>query len=365
MTLAATIQARLSPDFLLDVRLSAPPGITMVFGQSGSGKSTLLRCLAGLRRPDGGDIAIGDRVVFDAGRRVDVPAQQRGVGYVFQHLALFPHMTVEQNLQYGLAHLDAAGRRSRIASIVTSFRIAHLLVRKPGEISGGERQRVALARSLVTDPRLLLLDEPLSALDHVTQSRIIEDLRAWNAARGIPILYVTHSHREVFALGEQVVVLAEGRILAQGRPQDVLESPAHEALAQLAGFENFFDATVVSARPDWGTMRCRLSDGGGELEVPLSRAAPGAGVRIAVRAGDILLATEEPRGLSARNVLHGTIGSIQREGATVILMVDAGCPFQVHVTPGACESLGLAAGQRVWLVVKTHSCRIVAGAQHV
>ena len=360
MRLSVSIQARLSRDFVLDVRFSAAPGITMLFGTSGSGKTTVLRCLAGLRRPDGGQMVIGDRVMFDAERKVDVPARHRRLGYVFQHLALFPHMTVEQNLHYGLAQFDLPARRERTQAVAASFRIAHLLGRKPGEISGGERQRTALARSLVTDPRLLLLDEPLSALDHVTQSRIIEDLRAWNAARGIPILYVTHSHREVFALAEHVIVLQGGKILAEGTPQMVLETPAHEPLAQLAGFENFFDVTVMTLRSDGGTMHCRLAESQVELEVPLARTEPGAAVRIAVRAGDILLATEEPRGLSARNVLPGTVASIQREGATVILLVDAGSPFEVHLTPGASESLHLAPGQRVWLVIKTHSCRIVS-----
>lgn len=360
MRLSASICARLSADFMLDVAFAAAPGITMVCGESGSGKTTLLRCLTGLRRPDEGHVAVGDRVLFDADRNVNVAVPLRNVGYVFQDRALFPHMTVEQNLHYGLAKLDPATRRARTEAISASFRITDLLNRKPGEISGGERQRTALARSLVTDPELLLLDEPLSALDHVTQSRIIEDLRAWNAARGIPILYVTHSHREVFALGEQVIVLQHGRILAEGRPQEVLESPAHESVAQLAGFENFFDATVLSLRPDSGTMRCRLAEGQAELEVPLARSEAGAEARIAVRAADILLATQEPRGLSARNVLPGTIASIQREGATMILIVEAGCPFEVHLTPGACEALQLRAGLRVWLVIKTHSCRIVS-----
>ena len=360
MMLSAAIRTRLSPDFVLDVRFAAAPGITMLFGASGSGKTTILRCLAGLRRPDAGQMVIGDRVLFDADRHVDVPARERRLGYVFQHLALFPHMTVEQNLHYGLAQFDLPARRERTQAIAASFRIAHLLGRKPGDISGGERQRTALARSLVTDPRLLLLDEPLSALDRMTQSRIIEDLRAWNAAHGIPILYVTHSHREVFALAEHVIVLRAGRILAEGTPQEVLETPADEPLAQLAGFENFFDATVMTLRPDGGTMHCRLAEGELELEVPLARAKPGAEVRIAVRAGDILLATEEPRGLSARNVIPGTVTSIQREGATVILLVNVGIRFEVHITPGARESLRLAPGQQVWLVIKTHSCRIVS-----
>ena len=360
MRLTAAIQARMSRDFQLAVDITVDPGITMLFGASGSGKTTVLRCLAGFHRPDAGRVAIGDDVLFDATRGINLHPGQRTVGYVFQQLALFPNMTVEQNIHYGLASLDLEARRARTQAIAASFRIAHLLHRRPGEISGGERQRTALARSLVTDPALLLLDEPLSALDHVSQSRIIEDLRAWNAARGIPILYVTHSHREVFALAEHVIVLKNGTVLAEGTPEEVLETPAQEPLAHLAGFENFFDATVTSVRTDAGSMHCRLAGCDVELEVPRVSAEPGVAVRIAVRAGDILLANQEPHGLSARNVLAGSIISMQREGATVILFVQTGARFEVHLTPGASESLRLAAGQRVWLVIKTHSCRIVS-----
>lgn len=358
--LTVAIRSRISREFALNVAFTVEPGITMLFGASGSGKTTVLRCLAGFHRPEAGRLAIGGDVWFDAERGIDIAPRQRNVGYVFQQLALFPHMTLEQNLHYGLAGLDPGARRERTHSIASSFRIEHLLQRKPGAISGGERQRAALARSLVTNPSLLLLDEPLSALDHISKSRIIEDLRAWNAQRGIPILYVTHSHREVFALAEHVIVLERGTLLAEGTPEQVLETPAHEPLAQLAGFENFFDATVLSVRPDAGTMHCRLVGSEAELEVPRAKAEPGAPVRIAVRAGDILLATEEPRGLSARNILGGTLVSLQREGATVILFVQAGSTFEVHLTPGASDALQLAAGQRVWLVIKTHSCRIVS-----
>ena len=368
MTLSASVRKRLSPGFSLDVTFSAPPGITIVFGASGSGKTTLLRCLAGLTQPDAGRISVGDRTLFDASASRQVPVQQRQVGYVFQQLALFPHMTVARNLEYGLGRLSPAERRQRTLSLAESFRIAHLLERKPSRISGGERQRAALARSLVTDPALLLLDEPLSALDHVTQSRIIEDLRAWNRAHGIPILYVTHAHREVFALGERVMVLDHGSLIAEGTPSEVMETPAHEPVAQLAGFENFFDATVVKTRPDAGTMQCRLEPGGTELEVPLTSDDPGAQIRVAIRAGDILLAVEQPRGLSARNVLPGHIISLTREGAMIVADVDAGLSraesrgarFIVNLTLSAAESLALEPGTRCWLIVKTHSCRIVS-----
>jgi molybdate transport system ATP-binding protein len=337
----------------------------VLFGPSGSGKTTILRAIAGLVSPQAGRIAAGKTVLFDAAAGINVPVRQRQVGFVFQHLALFPHLTVSENVEYGLHGDRPRTRAARAASILESFRVAHLARRRPGEISGGERQRVALARSLVTSPRVLLLDEPLAALDYATQTRIIDDLRGWNARRGIPILYVTHAHREAFALGDSMIAIERGSIQATGLPHDVLEAPARESVARGAGFENFFDATVMSVRPDWGTMSCRLDDSGTEIEVPASGAEPGAPVRLAVRAGDIIVAGEAPRALSARNVLEGTLTAIRREGPTVVARVTAhaegarGATFEVHVTPGASETLGLQEGRLVWLVVKTHSWRVI------
>lgn len=360
MMLRATLRSRISPQFALDVAIDAPAGITIVFGASGSGKSTLLRAVAGLLRPDAGHITVGERVLFDAATGIHLPPQARRVGFVFQHLALFPHLSVRENLAFGLPHAPTAERGRRIEDIADRFHITPLLDRRPGDISGGERQRAALARALVTDPDVLLLDEPLSALDHATQSRIIDDLRGWNAAHQIPVLYVTHAHREVFALGERVVVLDQGRVLATGTPHEVIDLPAHETIARLAGFENLFTARVTGRRPADGVMQCRLEGTGAELEVPLGVADIGATVRLAVRAGDILLATEEPRGLSARNVLPGVVRALTRDGSRVLADVDAGTRFLVHLTPGAVESLHLHEQRHVWLVVKTHSCRIVS-----
>jgi molybdate transport system ATP-binding protein len=361
VTLTVAVSRRLSPQFALDVAFAAPPGITILFGASGSGKTTVLRAVAGLTRPDAGRITVGDRTLFDASAGVDLSVRDRHVGYVFQQLALFPHMSIADNIGYGLHRLPPAERRERMMTIAESFRITSVLDRRPGEASGGERQRAALARALVTEPSVLLLDEPLSALDLAIQSRIIDDLRRWNEAHRIPVLYVTHAHREVFALGERVIVLDGGRVLTSGSPHEVLDSPAHESLASLAGFENLFDATVVAQRTAAGTMQCRLRDSGAELEVPLFRAAIGDAVRIAVRAGDILVANEEPRGLSARNILRGRLQSVKREGATMIATVDAGQPFTVHLTPGGYDSLGLAVGTPLWLIIKTYSCRTLAG----
>ncbi|HYX69880.1 MAG TPA: molybdenum ABC transporter ATP-binding protein [Terriglobales bacterium] len=344
--------------FLLDADLSLPSGITILFGPSGSGKTTLLACVAGLLPPDAGRIAADDRLYFDSDRGVDVAVARRSIGYVFQNLALFPHLTAEENIQYGLGGLPRAERVRRSRAMAESFRIPHLLARYPREISGGERQRVALARALVIEPRVLLLDEPLSGLDASTKAKIIEDLRSWNAAHGIPIVYVTHARDEVFALGERVVVLTDGKVLAQGTPQEVLEAPRHETIAQLAGFENIFDAMVTALHQAHGTMTCRLQGSEVDLEVPLARMEAGARARVAVRAGDILLATRPPSHLSARNVLAGTLASLQQRGVTVVAQVDCGVGMEVHLTPGACEALQLRAGLQVWLVVKTHSCHL-------
>jgi molybdate transport system ATP-binding protein len=358
MTLAVHLAKRLSSGFALEVSFRAEPGVTILFGASGSGKTTILRCVAGLARPDAGRIAVGDRALFDAGAGVDVPVAERRLGYVFQQLALFPHLTVAGNIGYGLAALPRAERRTRVAEAAESFRIGGLLDRRPAQISGGERQRTALARALVTQPTALLLDEPLSALDYAIQLHIMDDLRRWNEQRRIPILYVTHSHREAFSLGERLIALERGRILASGSPHEVLDHPAQAPLAELAGFENVFAATVTGRRERAGTMNCLLAGTSTEIEVPLGVAPEGAAVHVAIRAGDILLADREPVGLSARNILRGEVAGCRMHGSTVVATIDADARFVVHLTPGGADGLGLKPGARVWLIIKTYSCRV-------
>lgn len=354
-------------EFVLDVDFGAAPGFTILFGASGAGKTTLLDCLAGLTKPDLGHIEIRNRILFDHARGIDLHVAKRRVGYVFQSLALFPHLTVEQNVQYGLSHLAKDDRSARVSVILQALHISHLARRSAREISGGESQRVALGRTLVTDPSLLLLDEPLAALDAATKSKIIADLREWNRAHRIPILYVTHSREEVFALGERVLVLDAGRILAQGTPHDVLSAPQIETVAQLAGFENIFDAVVEGVRPERGTMTCRLGSADGPpllLETPLVRGGAGSRLRVGIRAGDILLATSPPSGLSARNVIPGRISSLQQRDVIVSARVNcrpmqAGLEMEVHLTLAARDALELSQGKEVWLVIKTHSCHLM------
>jgi molybdate transport system ATP-binding protein len=361
--LTARVQLRRSnpgaAPFMLDVSLQMFPGITILFGPSGAGKSTLLDCIAGLVRPDVGRIAVGDDILFDSHTGANRRPQERRVAYVFQSLALFPHMSAEENVAYGLDGLSQRERSAHVDEILKAFRVDALRKRKPTEISGGERQRVALARSLVTQPRVLLLDEPLTGLDSELKSAIVDDLRAWNAARRIPILYVTHTREEVDALGERVIAMDRGRVVSEGLPMDVLEAPRRRRLAQAAGFENLLSGTVVDLREADGVMRVRLKESLCEIEVPLGYANAGDHVTVAIRAGDILLATAPPHDLSARNVIEGRIVAMETRGTLVRARVDCGVEFIVHLTPGATRSLELAEGRRVWLVLKTHSCHFV------
>jgi len=364
-TLTAQLRKRFANaggDFTLDVTFTINPGITIVFGPSGAGKTTLLDCIAGLTIPDSGKITVGERILFDHTRGTNTPVQSRRLGYVFQDLALFPHLTVRKNVEYGLAGFDKEKmeRRKKSDTILESFRISHLRDRKPAEISGGERQRVALARALVTDPCVLLLDEPLAALDAATKSKIIDDLRSWNAAHGIPILYVTHNREEVFALGDRVLVLENGRIIADGTPHGVMAAPRRESLAQLIGFENIFHAVVTAAHEDRGTMTCRIADSNLELDTPLVRAETGSALLIGIRAGDILLATVQPVGLSARNIIPGRLLSLEQRDVIVAARVNCGVEMEVHLTLAARDSLQLKPGREVWLIVKTHSCHLMA-----
>lgn len=345
--------------FTLDLRFRADSGISILFGPSGAGKTTLLDCIAGLASPDSGRITVGTRVFFDCASRMNVPVPRRSVGYVFQDLALFPHLSALENVAYGLGNLERSERQQRCETILESFRISHLRNRRPAEISGGERQRVALARALVTDPCVLLLDEPLAALDAPTKSKIIDDLRVWSQTHPVPVIYVTHSRDEVFALGERVLVLENGRLIAHGTPHGVMTAPRQESVAQLIGFENILDAKVMASHPGRGTMTCRLSNSSLELETPLVRAEIGSSLWIGIRAGDILLATVRPQGLSARNIIVGRVISLEQRDVIVTAKVDCGVVMEVHLTLAARDSLELQLGREVWLIVKTHSCHLM------
>ncbi len=351
--------AAASARFQLEVEFAAAPGVTVMVGHSGAGKTTILRCIAGLYRPEEGRIAVGDRVLFDSRQRIMLEPARRRVAFVFQDLALFPHLSVQENVMYGLRRLDAAERRRRTREILESFQIAHLCDRSPRDISGGEQQRVALARSLVTEPSVLLLDEPLSSLDPRTKVRIIEDLQRWNRTRRIPILYVTHDYGEVLAMGDRAIALEQGRIIAEGLPLEVMPPPPRAALAQPAGFENLFDATVLERREGEGTMVCQVVGTTLPLVAPLTEAVAGSEICLGIRAGEILVSSARPALLTACNVIPGRIRRLERAGPAVEASVGCGAEFRVRMDSRAAEACGLDVAAEVWMMINTHACHLV------
>jgi molybdate transport system ATP-binding protein len=362
--LVAALKRRFSADFALDVSFTLQPGVNVLFGPSGSGKTCILQLLAGIDRPDSGRIDLGDRALFDSARDIDLPPQQRRVGFVFQHLALFPHLTAAQNVAYGLAHLPDATRQQHARMLLEeTFGIQHLAARRAAKLSGGEKQRVALARAMAPEPDFLLLDEPFSALDLGTKSRILEELLSWVAKHPIPILYVTHDREEIFSAAQHIFVLENGKVIAEGAPDTTLMNPGTLQVARSAVFENIFRARVLSLDQSSGTMACDIGDV--VLDCPLPQPLPKSEVNVAFRAGDILLAIEEPRGISARNILPGTVSKLTRREHVVGVDIRLGSNtahnviITSHITPHAVESLKLGVGSEVWAILKTHSCHIL------
>jgi molybdate transport system ATP-binding protein len=355
------VRKRLGEGFALDVEFEAPPGVTVIFGASGSGKTLTLKAVAGLARPDEGRVSVGDRVLFDSTARIDAPVAQRRVGYLFQNLALFPHMTALENVEFAASGLPRRERRVRALSLLERLGVAHAAARRPRAISGGEAQRVALARALASSPDVLLLDEPLSALDEPVKLRIISDLKRLNEELRLPVLYVTHSRDEALLLGDRALIYERGRVAASGAPSELFAAPASESVARLTGVENIFEGMVVGRDEPAGTMTVELAgdDGGAcRVEVPLGRTREGGRVRVAVRSGDVLLAATEPRGLSARNLLRGRVSAVEGRSAHTLVRVESGVVWTASVTRHALEELGLTVGAEVWVAFKTYSCRV-------
>ena len=341
------------PQFTLDCDVTFEAGVTSVFGPSGSGKTTLLNCIAGLTRPDAGHITVMGRTIFSAAERKTVPPEKRRFGYVFQSSALFPNMNVRKNILYGYGLTPAEQRTTDPEHLFDLFDLTRLLDRSVDTLSGGERQRVALARALATSPRLLLLDEPLASLDVSFKGAIIRYLKRVRQELHTPMIYVSHSISEVVALAEEMLVLSEGRPVAQGRPSEVLVRPDVGTMADYGALENLLDATVVARRPEQGLSV--IDVGGVELAAPEIDTRPGDLLTVSVRAGDIILTLDVPTRISAQNILPGKIESIHAQGARVIAHVDVGVMLVVELTPRAVADLGLRQGTQVYLIVKSNS----------
>ena len=348
-----------SSSFQLETEFAVVPGVTVIVGHSGAGKTTILRCIAGLTDPEAGRIAVGDRLLFDSRQKINVESARRRVGFVFQDLALFPHLSVQENVTYGLRRLDAEERGRRLREVLAAFQIEHLGSRFPREISGGEQQRVALARSLVTEPSVLLLDEPLSSLDPRTKAGIIEDLRAWNDARRIPILYVTHDYDEVLDLGDRVIALDQGRIVAEGLPREIVPALRREQLAQPTNFENLFDAVVLERHESEHSMTCQITGTSLRLEAPLAQLPIGSEVRIGIRSDEIMLTSAPPAIVGSCNVIRGNVTGLESAGATFEARVSCGGEFRVRLSARAVEAFSLQPATEVWMMIRTQACQLV------
>jgi molybdate transport system ATP-binding protein len=340
------------PGFDLDVDFAVDrPGITALFGPSGSGKSSTVHAIAGLLRPQAGRVAVDDAVLLDTGTGIHVPARARRIGYVFQDARLFPHMTVAGNLDYGARRADAPPTPAERARIIEMLGIGHLESRKPAALSGGERQRVALGRALLARPRLLLLDEPLAALD---QPRKAEIMPYFEQLRGtLPIVYVSHSVEEVTRLADEIVVLNHGRVAAQG---SVFDITARLDLFPLTGrFEAGAVVEGTIARQLEADSLSEIALSAGTLWVPRIDAAPGAHVRIRIRARDVMLALHEPNGISANNVLAGEVAEIRADvGAYLAVLLACGSDRLIaRITHRSLARLQLRPGLPVYAVIKS------------
>ena len=245
------------PGFALDVAWTAGDGVAVLFGPSGAGKTLTLQCLAGLMRPAHGRIVVDGRVFFDSASGVDLPPQQRRVGYVFQGYALFPHLTVADNVAFGLRDRPRAARARRAVEVIERLGLGGLERRYPRELSGGQRQRVALGRALAIDPALLLLDEPLSALDAPTRRELRDELRALLTDVGTAAVVVTHDFTEAYRLADRIVVYRDGRVIQAAPRAELLWRPASEDVARIMGIRNIFHGTVLKATPDRIQLRWR------------------------------------------------------------------------------------------------------------
>jgi len=340
--------------FSLDVGFNAQtPGVTALFGPSGSGKSTVLSVVAGLLRPQAGRVALGGTVLLDRAGGVDVPAERRRCAVVFQDAKLLPHLSVETNLRYGARRAPREASGPGFAEVVDLLGIAPLLRRRPRALSGGERQRVALGRALLARPRLLLMDEPLAALDGARKGEILGFLERLRDVARVPVLYVTHALEEVDRLADTLVLMEAGRVLAAG-PLDALA--ARTDLPALSGRRDAGAvlSCVVQAH-DAARGLTRLAFPGGELQVPLRPEAVGARLRLRLRARDVAVATEAPRGFSSHNILPGTVSAVAPFGpheSFVTLQVGP-TPLLARLTRDAVATLGLAPGKALYAVVKS------------
>jgi molybdate transport system ATP-binding protein len=345
--------------FLLRARLRIPldvPSITVLFGPSGAGKTSILRCLAGLEQPDEGSILYRDETWCDVQRGISLPPQKRRIGYLPQDYALFPHLTVRRNIEYGLSKLPRTARRKRAEAMLELFELSEFRDHTPGQLSGGQLQRAGLARTLAPDPGLLLLDEPLSALDAPARARLRIELRRLLLQVRVPTILVTHDRTEAIALGDSLAVISEGEVRETGRVEEVFRAPRDIATAQAVGIETVQPARIIDRRNgllavEAGPVRLWAVDNG-DLNT--------SSVFACIRAEEVVLEKSAPAGrTTARNHLPGRISSVISEGPLVRVSLDCGFPLVALITRQSCEELALAGGQSVTATLKAQAVHLI------
>lgn len=354
MSLLVDVEQRLG-SFELAAKFESAGRLTALFGPSGSGKTSIVNMIGGLARPKRGLIRADGRVLIDTASGVMLPAHKRRIGYVFQDARLFPHLTVAQNLKYGRWFAPARERYAEMGAIVEMLGIGDLLERRPAALSGGEKQRVAIGRALLASPKLMLMDEPLASLDESRKQEILPYIERLRDETKIPIVYVSHSIAEVARLATDIVVLAEGKVLISGSTADVMRRPDLLPVEDQAEGGAVLAATVA-AQDEANGMTLLASDVG-ELRVPAIDAPTGTKLRVRIRARDVMVATEQPRGLSALNVLPGTVRAVRAIGPAQV-EVDIACGdalMVARITRQSTETLGIVEGKAVFAVIKTVS----------
>lgn len=346
--------------FTLQGPLTLEQPVTGLFGPSGCGKSTLLRTIAGLAHPQTGHISLNGEILFDAQRGIHLPPHRRRVGLVFQDSQLFPHLSVEHNLLYGFKLLPPTQRRFTLAQILDLLDIGCLLQRRPRHLSGGERQRVALGRTLLASPRLLLLDEPLAALDEGRKQQILPFLRRVRDELRLPMLYVSHAINEILYLTPYLAVMEQGRILGQGPFLDVIRQDPVLGLARSLGLENVLQVTVSRHDPDTGCTTVRYDHH--ELHLPLSTLPPGTPTWIALRATDVALARQPVAAITIQNQVPGRILNLRRIADRIVAEVDIGVPILAEITVKSVHDLRLVEGDTVYCLFKARAWHYLGAA---
>jgi molybdate transport system ATP-binding protein len=338
--------------FELKVAFRADAPIVGLFGRSGSGKTSVVNALAGISRPQRGRIVINGETLFDSARSIDLPPDKRRLGYVFQDGLLFPHLDVQSNLLYGLHRAPAAARGIEPAHVVQLLGLKALLNRLPDKLSGGEKQRVAIGRALLAQPRLLLMDEPLASLDVPRQSEVLRYIEQLRDDLNIPIVYVSHAVGEITRLADTVVLLADGKALAYGPVDEVMGRI--DLRPHTGRYESGSVLETVVAAHDLSYGLTTLRFDGGELVVPNVEALVGERVRVRIRARDVSLALARPAGLSMLNVLPATLDAIATEqGPIVDVQLRVGqLPLLARITRRSVHELTLREGQQVYALIK-------------